>query len=157
SFSDTQQYARMNVQVVPISTVAITTEHNSDTDGSYTGGAGKTWRFAVCASADGSTCNPAATLAEWAVVSQPSGNTSLVMPSIVQDAAANFRVIEVKDPAAPVVAAFARNGQTYTSVSFTTTHPGTAQYLIAGLSAGIYTVSVNGSVVAGSPFTVVDS
>jgi hypothetical protein len=34
---------------------------------------------------------------------------------------------------------------TYTSVAFTATHAGTGQYLIAGLSAGTYTVLKDGS------------
>jgi hypothetical protein len=47
------------------------------------------------------------------------------------------------------------NNSTYSSMpSFTTTHPGTAQYLLAGLAAGTYAVTVNGAPVAGSPFTV---
>jgi hypothetical protein len=37
---------------------------------------------------------------------------------------------------------------------FTTTHAGTAQYLLAGLTPGSYTVKVSGTAVSGSPFTV---
>jgi hypothetical protein len=40
----------------------------------------------------------------------------------------------------------ARDGTTYSTVtSFTTTHSGTAQYLMTGLSAGVYNVTVGGS------------
>jgi hypothetical protein len=54
-----------------------------------------------------------------------------------------------------MVVALARGGTTYSSMSgFTTTHSGTAQYLFGGLSAGTYTVTVNGSQASGSPFTV---
>jgi len=43
------------------------------------------------------------------------------------------------------VVLFARGGTTSTSTSFTTTHSGTAQYLIAGLTAGTYDVTKDGS------------
>jgi hypothetical protein len=55
------------------------------------------------------------------------------------------------------VAMFGRNGVLQTSASFTTTHSGTAQYLIAGLAAGRYNVAVSGVPATGSPFTVVDN
>jgi hypothetical protein len=49
----------------------------------------------------------------------------------------------------------ARNGLTYGALTnFTTTHSGTAQYLIEGVSPGNYTVTVNNAAVSGSPFTV---
>jgi len=48
----------------------------------------------------------------------------------------------------------ARGGITHPTVTnFTTTHSGTAQYLIEGLTAGTYTITVNGTAVSGSPFT----
>jgi len=54
-----------------------------------------------------------------------------------------------------MVFAGARGGTTYSTIAgFTTTHAGTAQYLIGGLTAGTYQVTVNGSQVSGSPFTV---
>jgi hypothetical protein len=39
-------------------------------------------------------------------------------------------------------------------MAFTTTHSGTAQYVITGLTAGSATVTVNSTPVTGSPFTV---
>jgi len=54
-----------------------------------------------------------------------------------------------------MVVALARGGTTYSAISgFTTTHSGTAQYLFGGLTAGTYTVTVAGTPVTGSPFTV---
>jgi hypothetical protein len=45
------------------------------------------------------------------------------------------------------VAMFSRGGLLQSSVDFTTTHSGTAQYLIAGLAPGSYNVTVNGTAV----------
>jgi len=72
------------------------------------------------------------------------------MPAMSQPTASNFRVLQIADAASPKVAAFAVAGQTFDGVSFATTHAGTAQYLIAGLSPGAYKVTVNGSVVVSS-------
>jgi hypothetical protein len=53
------------------------------------------------------------------------------------------------------VGIFALGNATQSTVPiFTTTHTGTAQYLIGGLTAGSYTVKVNGTAVPGSPFPV---
>jgi hypothetical protein len=41
----------------------------------------------------------------------------------------------------PKVAVFARQGALLSGATFTTTHSGTAQYVIAGLSPGTYTVT----------------
>lgn len=76
------------------------------------------------------------------------------MPTITQPAAANFRVIQIADSGFPKVAAFAQGGITYATASFTTSYSGTGQNVIAGLTAGTYTVTVGGSPVAGSPFIV---
>jgi len=110
-------------------------------------------RAYTCPSTDGTNCASAAA-AEWIAVHKPSINTGASMPAITQPAAANFRVVQVADAAVPKVAAFAQGGATYAAASFTTTHAGAGQYLIAGLAPGTYTVTVNGGVVFGSPFTV---
>jgi hypothetical protein len=50
---------------------------------------------------------------------------------------------------------FARGGVTHANITgFTTTHSGTAQYLFAGLTPGSYAVTIGGTPVSGSPFTV---
>jgi len=46
------------------------------------------------------------------------------------------------------------NSLTASFPGITTTHSGTAQYIIAGLSPGTYTVEIGGTPVSGSPFTV---
>jgi hypothetical protein len=57
---------------------------------------------------------------------------------------ADHRGVEILGDS-PKVAVFPRNGQTYTKASFTTTHAGTAQYLVTGLGAGTYSVTANGA------------
>jgi hypothetical protein len=59
----------------------------------------------------------------------------------------SHRGVEI-DGSSPKVAVFPIANTTYTSASFTTAHPGTAQYMIAGLAPGTYSVMVNGSTVA---------
>lgn len=100
----------------------------------------------VCAATSSAptTCDPNNLASEWIVVHKPATSASS-MPPLVQDSAANFRVVEVQDSSSPKVAAFGMGGGTYTMVSFTTTHAAQAQYLIAGLAPGSYTVSLNGT------------
>jgi hypothetical protein len=50
---------------------------------------------------------------------------------------------------------FARGGVTHANITgFTTTHSAGAQYLIEGLTPGTYAVTIGGTAVTGSPFTV---
>jgi hypothetical protein len=65
---------------------------------------------------------------------------------------ANWTGVQTADK----VALFARRGILRNSLSVTTTYSGTAQYLIAGLAAGTYTVTLDGRPIAGSPFKVAD-
>ncbi len=52
------------------------------------------------------------------------------------------------------VALFSRGGVLRSSLAVTTTHSGTAQYILAGVTAGTATVTMGGAAVTGSPFTV---
>jgi len=103
----------------------------------------------ICASSNGSSCNASATTGEWIAVHLPSTNVSATMPTISQNSCTgtggNCTVTEIRDSSSPKVAVFARQGALLLGASFTTTHNGTAQYLIAGLSPGAYNVTVNGS------------
>jgi hypothetical protein len=54
----------------------------------------------------------------------------------------------------PMVAVFGKSGTLLTSATFTTTHSGTGHYGVSNLAAGSYNVTVGGSPVSGSPFTV---
>ena len=127
---------------------STTGEVNTDgAGGTYSGGNGYTYRVRSCASADGSTQNSSATTFREIVVHEPVNGASSSMPPVAQLSAANFDVVQIADPATPKVAAFAQGGVTYTSATFTSTHAGTGQYLIAGLSPGTYTVALNGSAI----------
>jgi hypothetical protein len=152
--SNTQASSKLNsafLATAGANTAALVVDNPN---GTYTGGAGYTYRAYVCPSSNGSSCDATKTSGEWIGVFEPINGTSGSMPALTQPAAANFRVVQVNDGTSPKVAAFAQGGSTYTSASFSSTHVGTGQYLIAGLTAGIYTVTVNGTAVSGAPFTV---
>jgi hypothetical protein len=81
------------------------------------------------------------------IATQP--DTSLTVSPLNPDA--NWTGVQTTDK----VALFARHGSTYSTLAgFTTTHSGTAQYLFAGFTPGTYTITINGTAVPGSPFTV---
>lgn len=117
----------------------------NNSDGTYTGGSGSTFRVSVCASTTGSSCDNANTEGEFIVVHEPvvgSGNT-MPTTTVMATIDGNHRGVEV-DGSSPKVAIFPRAGLTYTSATFTTAHAGTAQYLVTGLTAGTYSVTVGG-------------
>ena len=124
--------------------VIIKTQGGSETDGSYPGGEGKTFRWAVCPSSNGSACTNA-TAAEWVVVHMPSTDSNAALPPVVQAGTGPFRIVEIQDPAFPKVAVFTAAGQTANALNFTTSHTGSAQYVVSGLEAGAYTIARNGS------------
>lgn len=121
---------------------------------SYTGSNGHAYRVAICADAGSSgNCgaggqNAMELIQVHSITTQP--NTTLTKVDINPDS--NWGGVQVNNS---VVALFARHGATYGSMAgFTTTHTGTAQYLFAGLTPGTYTITINGTAVTGSPFTV---
>ena len=73
------------------------------------------------------------------------------MPALTQPTCSgtggNCTAVQIADSSFPKVAVFARQGALLTGASFTTTHSGTAQYVIAGLTPGTYNVTVGGSTV----------
>ena len=123
-------------------------------NGTYSGGNGFTFRAYMCPSSNGTTCDASQTTGEWIGVFEPINGTSGSMPTLTQPTATNFRVVQIADGTTPKVAAFAQSGTTYNALSFTSTHSGTGQYLVAGMSPGTYTVTVGGTPVSGSPFSV---
>ncbi len=145
--------ALLNSTILPITT---NTAYATNDGSSYPYNHGAANRVSVCAENSGATgsCNSSATTANWFVIYQPINGTSGSMPALTQLTSTNFDTVQIADSTTPKVAAFAQGGSTYTSAGFTTTHSGTAQYLIAGLTAGSYNVSVGGSTVSGSPFVV---
>jgi hypothetical protein len=117
----------------------------------YAGGLGHTHRVSVCA---GSSCGATVTSLESLAVLKLSSNyltdTTLTATAITPDA--NWYGVQTLDK----VIILARHGVTQSTMAgFTTTHNGTAQYLIGGITAGSgYAITINGTPVTGSPFTV---
>jgi hypothetical protein len=150
--------ANLNGSTALLLTSFIPTSANSlamskdNSDGSYRGQpAANTYRIYVCASSDGSTCNSFATHGEWWAVHLPTTNLSATMPAITQPTCSgtggSCAAVQIADATTPKVAVVARSGVTLTQASFTSTHNGTAQYVVAGLAPGIYNVTVGGSTV----------
>jgi PKD repeat protein len=133
------------------------------TNFSYTGqktlcsGATCSCRVRTCASSDGATCNSSATTYEAIAVHLPTSSSGS-MPTITQPTCTgtggNCAAVQIADSSSPKVAMFARQGALIAGASFTSTHSGTAQYVLAGLATGTWTVTVGGTGVTGSPFTV---
>jgi hypothetical protein len=131
--------------------VIIRTESGLETDGSYPGGEGRTFRWAVCPTSDGSSCSNA-TAAEWAIIHKPSTGGSEGLPPIVQATAGAFRIIEVQDTEAKV-AVFTVGSEKSATLAFATSHSGTGQYVVSGVDDGLWLVKRNG-VPVGPPIRV---
>ena len=150
--------SRLNTSFLPVqgtNTIAVLYNGNSyPSNSGICSGSGATYQVAVGASTNGSTLNTSATSGEWIAVHQPCNGTSCTMPAITQPSCAaaggNCTAVQIADSSSPKVAVFARQGVTLTGAAFTSTHSGTAQYLIAGLAPGNYSVSVNGTTVVSS-------
>ena len=144
--SDTQANSRLNSTFIyPGASGVLLNQSNT-----YTGHNGLTNRLYSCQGTNG-TCNASATSFEEIVVHQPVNGTSGTMPTLTSPTCTgtggNCAVTQIADSGYPRVAMFARQGALLTGSSFTTTHSGTAQYLIAGLSPGTYQVVLNGSTI----------
>jgi hypothetical protein len=139
--------ALLNSQFVPTAGANTAALVVDNANGTYTGGNGSTFRAYMCPSQNGTTCNNGATSGEWAGVFQPINGSNGTMPAITQltpTESGNFRVIQIADSTYPKVAAFATGGSvSNTALHVTTTHSGTGQYLVTGLSPGTYSVSLN--------------
>ena len=67
----------------------------------------------------------------------------------------NWTGVQAQGAVSAAVYLGARGGVTHSTVTnFTTTHSGTGQYIIQGLTPGTYTITMNSTPVSGSPFTV---
>jgi len=122
-------------------------------DGSqFSGGLGHSHRVSIFGGASATTTPNAGDWVEVHKISQNMSDTTFTATAINPDA--NWTGVQTADK----VALFARGGVLRSSLtSFTTTHSGTAQYLIAGLKPGSYAVTVGGTPVSGSPFSVTSS
>ena len=119
----------------------------------YSGGNGYTHRFTVAGgSSVGALVSSFSSVAVSKIMSSLS-DTTLTTSDLNPDS--NFTGVQACGAISCAVYLRARGGKTYSSIAgFTTSHTGTAQYLIGGLTAGTYAVTVNSSPVTGSPFTV---
>jgi hypothetical protein len=116
---------------------------------SYPGGSGHTDRVSVCG---GSSCGAPVSTFESMIVHKVAANlTDTTLTTTALNPDPNWTGFQSVDK----VVLMARGGSTHSSISgFTTTHSGTAQYLFGGLTPGVYTVTISGTPVSGSPFTV---
>ncbi|MBZ5623165.1 MAG: putative Ig domain-containing protein [Acidobacteriia bacterium] len=94
---------------------------------------GNTIRVSLCA---GSSCGASAQTFEAVQVFKVTNSLADTTLTATQLGDANWTGVQTTDK----VVLFARKGVTPTSASFTTTHSGTAQYLVAGLTSGYYDV-----------------
>ncbi len=124
--------------------------YTNNSNGSYSGGNGDTFRVSLCASSNGSSCSTTNTVGEFAVVHEPVAGSSNSLPAteMLSTIDASHRGIEI-DGASPKVAVFpiGPSEPTFTTATFTTAHPGSAQYLVAGLAPGTYNVTLNGAAI----------
>jgi hypothetical protein len=119
------------------------------TSSSYPGGSGHTDRVSVCG---GSSCGAPVSTFESMIVHKVAANlTDTTLTTTALNPDPNWTGFQSVDK----VVLMARGGSTHSSMSgFTTTHSGTAEYLFGGLTPGVYTVTISGTPVSGSPFTV---
>lgn len=154
TFTNTQTAAsaRLLTSVLPLTSNTVMTSHYGN---GPTYGAGSSSLLTACAEDSGSpgSCDLAATSANWLVVHKPSTSPTDTMPTLTQPTTANFATVQIADGTTPKLVSFATGGTTYSSWSGTSTFSGTGQYLIAGITAGSYTVTVGGTPVSGSPVT----
>ncbi len=151
----THSTARLNSAVYGVGTgIRMATDSGNDSDGSYTGGAGYSFRWYTCPSGDGGLTCANVTSAEWFVVHQPAADTGAVMPEVPSLAAGAWRGVQISDPLSAKVLMFTTPGMTAAGPTFTTTHAGTGQYLVAGLPAGSWMARRNGGAIVGGPVEV---
>lgn len=133
--------------------VLMTTENASDTDLSVTGysGAG---RYAICPSANGTSCDATNTSIDIATVVLPTGGSG-ALSTFVGTRESTFAVMEYRDASLPAVAVGAHAGTTINSAAFTGGWTGNAQLIALGLAANTYEVSVGGAPVSGCEALVV--
>jgi len=165
SVADTSTSARLNSLILNVAggnSIYFNTQNSSDTDLTYTGeDSTASGRVEVGSSTNGTSLGAVST-AEWAYVHQPSTSTSTTMPTITQPTCSgtggNCTAVQIADSSSPKVAVFGRQGANLTGAAFTSTHSGTAQYVIAGLAPGTYNVTVGGStVVSGATVSANDN
>jgi hypothetical protein len=147
--------AQLLTQILSPTGVNKVYSYVEESKGAYSGGNGDSFCVSICASSTGSNCDSENVEGEFVVVHMPvvgSGN-SLPRIAMLSSIDPNYRGVEI-DGSSPKVAVFPRGGMTYGRATFTSAHTGAAQYLITGLTAGTYRVTVSGRpVVSGARVT----
>jgi hypothetical protein len=105
-------------------------------DGTYEGGYGHTNRVRVCS---GASCGAAAAKLETVTVHKITSSLSDTTLTAGPLNVTGWTGVQTEGK----VAMFSRGGQLRNALAFPTSHSGTAQYLIAGLAPGTYSVHVN--------------
>lgn len=144
---------------IAVNSTAFSGNFNGTVYGLTNVGNGHTARVSICADANftGMCGSSGQTSLEYIVAHKVATQPDTAFSPTLLSPDANWTGFQNNDTAdtGGHVVLFARNGATYSSItSFTTTHSGTAQYLFAGMMPGTYNVTVGGSAVSGSPFTV---
>jgi len=119
----------------------------------YSGGNGYSHRITIAGgSSVGASVTSFTALAEHKIM-QNLTDTTLTTTALNPDA--NWTGVQACGATSCAVFMGSLGGTTHIAMTgFTTTHSGTAQYLFGGLTPGTYSVTINNTPVAGSPFTV---
>jgi hypothetical protein len=126
---------------------------NTYTDGSVTGNGYSNRVTEACGSSVGASFSGECTILEVHKVMQSLSDSTFTRTAF--NPSSTWTGAQVCGAISCAVGMFGIGNATQTTIPhFTTTHAGTAQYLVAGLTPGPYSVKVNGSAVSGSPFTV---
>jgi hypothetical protein len=105
-------------------------------------------KVALCASADGKTCDVEHTEGVFLIVHRPSGSTADAMPAVEALDLADPQLVgvQIQGPD-PKVVVFPAAGSPRAGAAFTTTYPGTAQVLVTGLEPAVYDVKVGATTI----------
>jgi hypothetical protein len=106
-------------------------------------------QYQICASLDSATCDLTNTGAYFLAVHKPVASTTNTMPTtgLLATIDAGYYGVQIEDATSPKVAVFPKAGASAVSVAFTTTHSGTAQVLVTGITPGDYLFKRNGATV----------
>ena len=120
-------------------------------DGTYPGGVGQTFRVSICAGAGASAsgCDANNTQGEFVVVHLPmmaQGNLTAAA-NLMAAVDPGFIGVEVAG-VSPKIAVLSRGGLLQDHVSFSSSQPLNSQIMVAGLAAGVYDVTRDGSRIA---------
>lgn len=119
----------------------------------YPGGAGYTHRFTVAGGTSVGTAVPKFTSVTIHKVMSSLSDTTFSTTDLNPDA--NWTGVQGMGANSTGVVLFARNGVTQSTLTpFTVSYTGVADWAIAGLTPGTYAVTIGGTPVSGSPFTV---